>query len=218
MYDWPETRRETDAFFHEFVTRMGLEGQINLMRPSDESNIATLWRAPNLLLGQTCWGPMNRGLARDVTVLAQPDYSTFDGGDGPFYRSAFVARAPLKTKAHRRFAYNARDSLSGYIAPNLDLEHGLEDTFGTMIETGAHRASIKAVADGQADIAAIDCRTWAMAQPHEPAAQNLAVVQWTQPRLGLPYICSPKIPQPLARQAQAALIALGAHPPQNAPS
>ncbi len=215
MYDWPETRAQTDAFFHDFVKHAGFEDQIDLVRPSDE---AKLWRAPNLLLGQTCWGPMNRGLSRHVNVLAQPDYSSVDGGDGPFYRSALVARAPLKNQMNTRFAYNGKDSLSGYIAPNLDLEFGLEDTFSTLIETGSHRASIKAVADGQADIAAIDCRTWALAQTHEPAAQKLTVVQWTQPRLGLPYICSPKIPQGLAHQAQAALMALGAHPSQSVPS
>src|SRR5690606_27708972 len=62
--------------------------------------------------------------------------------------------------------------------------------FGGMIESGGHRASIKAVSEGGADVAAIDCRSWAMAQRFEPAARNLRVVGWTARRLGLPFICA----------------------------
>jgi ABC-type phosphate/phosphonate transport system substrate-binding protein len=58
------------------------------------------------------------------------------------------------------------------------------------VETGGHRASIKAVAAGQADLAAIDAVTWELALRHEPAAASLRVIDTTKPTPGLPYICA----------------------------
>ena len=62
--------------------------------------------------------------------------------------------------------------------------------FSSRIETGGHRASIRAVATDMADVAAIDCRSWAMARQFEPAARALAVVGWTARRKGLPFIAA----------------------------
>ena len=56
----------------------------------------------------------------------------------------------------KRFAYNSLDSMSGIIALSRDLEAMGEslDIFSERIETGAHRASIVAVAEGRADVCA----------------------------------------------------------------
>jgi ABC-type phosphate/phosphonate transport system substrate-binding protein len=96
----------------------------------------------------------------------------------------------------KRFAYNSLDSMSGIIAPTRDLEAMGEslDIFSELIETGAHRASIVAVADGRADVCAIDCRSWHMARQHQPRAPELAVVGWTARRKGLPMITSADTP------------------------
>jgi ABC-type phosphate/phosphonate transport system substrate-binding protein len=96
----------------------------------------------------------------------------------------------------KRFAYNSLDSMSGIIAPGRDLEALGEslDIFAERIETGAHRASIVAVAEGRADVCAIDCRSWHMAKRHEPRARDLQVVGWTALRKGLPMITSVHTP------------------------
>jgi ABC-type phosphate/phosphonate transport system substrate-binding protein len=55
--------------------------------------------------------------------------------------------------------------------------------------TGAHVASMAAVAAGDADIAAIDCVTHALVQRHRPAALvGLRVVGTTALAPGLPYV------------------------------
>ena len=91
-----------------------------------------------------------------------------------------------------RFAFNGPDSMSGMIALTRDLAVQGEgiDLFGERIETGGHRQSIRAVAAGRADVCAIDCRSWALAQRFEPAARELTPVGWTARRKGLPYITS----------------------------
>ena len=59
--------------------------------PPDEFDFQTLWRHPNLLLCQTCWGPMELGLAEHVQVVGQPSYNGFEGGQGQLYSSAISA-------------------------------------------------------------------------------------------------------------------------------
>ena len=89
----------------------------------------------------------------------------------------------------QRFAYNEPVSQSGWAAPST---HAAKTgtRFGAYIQTGAHVASAKAVADGDADIAGIDALTWALICECEPWAQKLREVERTTPTPGLPYITS----------------------------
>ena len=85
-----------------------------------------------------------------------------------------------------RFAYNMRESQSGWAA--LDKVLQIESHFGDLVQSGAHRASIAAVAEGRADCAAIDAVSWALAQRHEPAAASVHMIAVTPPTPGLPFI------------------------------
>jgi ABC-type phosphate/phosphonate transport system substrate-binding protein len=162
--------------------------------PPDEFDLAVLWQHPNLLLSQACWGPLELWL-RGVRMVGQEDYSGIEGGEGEMYSSAIVMRRgfrplPAVGLSGLRLAYNAPDSKSGYLALKRDLEakgSGLQ-IFSEQIETGSHRNSLRAVCRGMADVAAIDCKTWALAQEFEAAARELALVGWTQRRKGLPFV------------------------------
>ena len=257
MYDWPERRAEVDIEWVAIRDRFraaGIEAPEELTR--DYSDLHELWRRPNLLFAQTCWGPLGQGLLEHVQIVGQPSYDGIEGGEGELYSSAIVMRAPLPSplwggsdgKAGRggglqgmhpskvspqpgpfqvfaetptpplrvdpphkgegkaalplnllrnaRFAFNSTDSMSGILALAGDLAACGEslDIFSERLETGGHRISIKAVAEGKADVAAIDCRSWQLAQRYEPAAQELRVVGWTAKRKGLPYITSKTTP------------------------
>jgi ABC-type phosphate/phosphonate transport system substrate-binding protein len=242
MYDWPECRSTNDllwAKIREKISAAGLPAPKRLARcnadmppvpggirdesgqliapdpaelPPDEFDLFVLWRHPGLVFAQTCWGPMQAGLAEHVEVLGQPDYSNYKGGEKELYRSAIVMRGdssieispeslpvlPIEMMRGKRFAFNDQQSMSGILALKQDMVRtGAipgEDHFGSFwserVQTGSHRDSIAAVASGLADVAAIDCKTWHMALEHEPASRALAVVGWTAPRPGLPYIRS----------------------------
>lgn len=238
MYDWPERRAEVDAewaILRDRLRESGIDAPGRLTRrngdlpavpggirdaagrmiapdpatlPPDDLDVATLWRHPQLLLAQTCWGPMETtGLAAHVRVVGQPDYSAFEGGQGERYRSAIVmrtgeARRSLADARDLRFAFNEPHSMSGFLAVERDLraarllndDNGMAAFFGRMIQTGSHRASVRAVAGDQADVAAIDCRTWAYCRRYETAASALAVIGWTAPRNGLPFITAKDSP------------------------
>ena len=63
--------------------------------------------------------------------------------------------------------------------------------FGAARLTGSHLASTMAVADGAADLAAIDAICWAHIRRLRPAlAQSLRVLTWTDPAPGLPFVTS----------------------------
>lgn len=195
--------------------------------PRDELDLPTLWRHPRLLFGQTCWGPMETtGLASDVRVIGQPSYVGIEDGRGEFYSSAIVMRrgvvsgdvpapqgdaasVPLDLIRGKRFAFNSHDSMSGYIGISRDLAALGESLamFPEHVESGGHRASIVAIADGRADVAILDCQSWALAQRFEPAAKDVVVVGWTAKRKGLPYITSRTTPEAVVGVLIAALLA-----------
>ncbi|MEP7454802.1 PhnD/SsuA/transferrin family substrate-binding protein [Phyllobacterium sp. SB3] len=242
MYDWPERRAEVDAQWFKLrdtLRSSGFDAPDYLARrnadmpavpggikdaagnviapdpatlPPDEFDLPTLWRHPDLLLAQTCWGPMELGLQQHVHVVGQDDYSGVEGGKEAFYSSPIVMRRgegpaisaptdgqpqlPLNVMRQKRLAFNSHDSMSGYLSLKRDLE-ALDETLDIFVshyQTGGHRNSIHAVAVGRADVAAIDCKSWELAQGYDEAASALIVVGWTGRRKGLPFISSQKLP------------------------
>lgn len=224
MYDWPETRAAVDAAYARLRSLVP-ELPERRERPGDAAALNALWRDPALLLAQTCWGPMRAGLAGHVEILAQPRYDDVPGGRGARYRSAIVMRGgrpcPPPDGAGAvlpagigalRVAINDPLSLSGALALAEDMgDPGLP---GRALATGSHRASIRAVAEGRAALAAIDCRSWAIALAHEPAARELTVTGWTALRPGLPYITSRNTPAALRARLAEALLGLDADKPE----
>jgi ABC-type phosphate/phosphonate transport system substrate-binding protein len=166
------------------------------MLPPEAFDLAVLWQHPNLLFAQTCWGPLELWLNGSVRVVGQDDYSEIQGGEGEHYSSAIVMQEPethgslASLLAGKRLAFNVADSMSGYLSVVSDLasEGASLDVVSQLLETGGHRNSIRVVADGLADMAAIDCKTWVLAQRFEPKASLLKVVWWTRQRLGLPFV------------------------------
>ncbi|MBZ9724962.1 PhnD/SsuA/transferrin family substrate-binding protein [Mesorhizobium sp. CO1-1-11] len=198
--------------------------------PPDELDFHKLWMHPALLFAQTCWGPMELGLSRHVQVVGQPSYDAYEGGQGELYSSALVMRSgegpevrsptdgkallPLDLIRGRRFTFNSLDSMSGIIALTRDLKAAGEklDIFSSYSESGGHRDSIVAVAEGKADVAAIDCESWALARRFEPAARKIVIVGWTARRKGLPYITARTTPEKTVRAMREALAGLAEQP------
>lgn len=195
MYDWPEIAGRTDAFWADVASALRAEGIAAPDRLSRADDAAAGWADPALLLGQTCGLPFVSGRCAGAVPVARPVYRAEGCGRGT-YRSALVCRAgekaPIAAFRGRVAAVNEYGSQSGcnaladYVGPLGDA------FFGRVLLTGAHRASALAVADGRADIAAIDAVAWALFAEIEPAAQaRLAVLGWTDEAPALPFITAP---------------------------
>ncbi|HEX2527188.1 MAG TPA: PhnD/SsuA/transferrin family substrate-binding protein [Geminicoccus sp.] len=207
MYDLPEVRDATDAWWAGIARHAGLAGLPSaLVRPDEPM---TVWTAPDLLFAQTCGYPLSFALAGRVRYLATPCYRA-EGCSGPLYRSAIVVRedAAFASFADTRGAavvINGHDSQSGCNVLRLMAAEasGERPFFGSIRVSGGHVASLAAVKDGQADLAAIDCATLSLVRRHRPAAlAGLRVLAWSPSAPALPYITGLAVPE----EVQAALL------------
>lgn len=194
MYDWPETQRATDRWWACLRDEFQSAGMIAPAELERELPEMAVWTAADLLLAQTCGYPYVMQLREQVALLGTPDYGVPNCPAG-YYRSAFVVhqdddRESLAAFTNARFAYNAIDSQSGYQAMTQALRShgGLAQFFSQQLATGSHRRSIKQLAEGHADIAAIDYVSWRLARNHEPVAGKLRVLCLSDAVPGLPYI------------------------------
>jgi ABC-type phosphate/phosphonate transport system substrate-binding protein len=169
------------------------------------------WEAPDLVLSQTCGYPFRARLHSRVTYVGTPDYGVAGCPPG-HYNSVFVVRAddPRQSLAEfdgAPFAYNEALSQSGWAAPQTHAARaGIR--LPPACETGGHRLSARAVADGRADVAALDAVTWSLMAASEPAVQErLRVIARTDPTPGLPYIAARGAPAGATFDAVAAAIA-----------
>ena len=198
MYDLPELQPANDALWAAIAERLRAEGVVktpdHLTRSAPPE---VLWLDPDLLLGQTCGFPLATRLIGQVQVVATPRYRA-RGCEGIDYRSAVVVRADspassLDDLRGARCAVNDLTSNSGMNLLRAEIAPlaGGKTFFKSVILTGAHLASAEAVANDEADVAAIDCVTWAHLQRLRPElTRGLRALTWTVRSPGLPLITS----------------------------
>lgn len=186
MYDMPALQSANDRFWEAIRDALGY-GPTHLDRAID---VWDAWQSPDLVLAQTCGYPYRARLHGLVQLIGTPDYG-LPGCPAGYYRSEIVVRVddPRDTISAfdgARFAYNEPLSQSGWAAPMVHI--GAQARFSELHQTGSHADSMRAVANGQADLAGIDSLTWALLQEQGNAPPALRVLESTAPTPGLPYI------------------------------
>ena len=216
MYDRPELQPVNDrywALIRNNLRARGVDAPDALTRGPRAYMPA--WQSPDLLLSQTCGLPYATVLHGKVTLVGSPDYG-LPGCPPGYYNSAFIARADDPRSTFAEFdgtpiAYNEAISQSGWGAPqNHAARHGLH--FPAGLGTGAHVDSAAAVADGRADLAALDCLSWAMIREWDPAlAAQLREITRTEPTPATPLITArPALAETLYLAVSEAIAALSA--------
>jgi hypothetical protein len=205
MYDRPEIGGAIDVFWgliRDALRARGGAAPEALARGGDPWAI---WQDPSLVLSQTCGLPFRARLHDKVALVATPDYG-LPGCPSGYYNSVIIARpGPLP---HRpRLAINDPLSQSGWAA--LVAWIAAKDIArGPVTVTGAHAASARAVADGLADLAAIDAQTWRLLLRHAGADPAFEIAR-TPPTPGLPLITSlAHAPEDIAKAVAQACAAL----------
>lgn len=187
MYDFEGLHAANDSLWRAVARRLrdrGIEqlpDALDRARPLDE-----IWADPDLLLAQACGYPLVTRFQDRLRYVATPRYRAV-GCDGVTHRSRIIVRLddPAQTLGEclgRRLAINDRGSNTGMnllrvsVAP---IAHR-KPFFGAVIETGAHAESARAVAAGEADVAAIDNVTFAHLETEAPAVTTrLRTLGWT---------------------------------------
>lgn len=213
------------AFAHDVVTLAFGADSANEVSLLDEpfGELRGLWRRGDLLLSQTCGYPLVHELGNHVDVVATPIFDA-NGCDGARYRSVLVVSSnggahDIDTLADcrgTRAAYNGDDSNSGMNAfRHAVAPHARNGRFfASVVRTGSHLRSLHTVAEGGADVAAIDCVTFAFVQDELPdLAKRARVIGVTASAPGLPLIASRALgPECLLRVRDALDAALSADP------
>jgi ABC-type phosphate/phosphonate transport system substrate-binding protein len=219
MYDFPWTAWANDALWAAIAVRLHEAGVAAPKKLTRRPDLDAQWRSPGLVFGQTCGYPYVRRLNRAVALVAAPDYA-FPGCEGASHRSFIIRRAsdPRRALAEFRGAtagLNAQDSNTGMnlfraaIAPIA----GGAPFFRAVVVTGSHEASVAAVAEGVADLAAIDCVSFALLARGRPElAGRVAIVAESPRSPSLPFIASGRLAASAIDAVRQALFAALADP------
>ncbi len=202
MYWLPELAWATNAWWDGLARHWRAAGLRDVPAQShDPDELYPLWLAPDLFFAQTCGYPLTHELKGKVTLVATPCYAA-PGCVGPNYCSRIIVReesgiTDLAQLSGKVAAINSYDSQSGWNVLRHSLTQALKGkgVFPRIIETGGHRKSVAAVREGRADVAAIDCVTFARLSASVPReVAGLRVLADTVSAPSLPYIARRDIP------------------------
>lgn len=159
MYDVPTTAAALDALRAGTRDRLRARGIAAPDALDRRAGLETVWSDPGLVLGQTCSLPFRTWLKDRVQVIGAFDMGLPDTDPG-HYRSAIVTGSGCRAAALADLdgavlAINQAHSHSGWAAIWIEMQAaGIAPA--RIVVTGAHRLSAEAVAEGQADFAALD--------------------------------------------------------------
>lgn len=171
MYARPELDAANDKIWRAMAGLLRLHGIAAPETLEPDGVGYAFWEDPRLLFSQTCGYPYRSRLRGKVSLIGTPDYG-LPGCPPGHYTSALIARrrGPIRALGDltgARFAFNERDSQSGYQGPlAFAAYHGAAPL--PVLQTGSHRASALAVLEGRADCAVIDAVTFRLMQTYDP--------------------------------------------------
>ena len=177
MYDFPEARGATDAWWAGLTRHLEHEGVSDvppaLLRRDD---LIEQWSDPALLISQTC-GYLLAGQCRSVLQPVATPHYTAPGCSGASYASVILVReshpatkledlrggVALYSRTYSHAGYNA---LRGIIAPLS----GGKPFFSKVLGSGSHVDSIRLLAAGSGDVATVCCIIYAFVARWRPQA------------------------------------------------
>jgi ABC-type phosphate/phosphonate transport system substrate-binding protein len=177
------------------------------------ASLLEFWQRPDLLLSQTCGYPWLHALRDQAPLVATPCFD-LPGCNGSDYSSVLVVRGDsgirqLSDARGRVAVASERHSNSGMNA----LRHAVAPLardgrfFGAVKWSGSHAASLRMVRKGTADVAAIDCVTYACLRQDKPASvEGLISLGFTASSPGLPIIAGKTVPDVVVRRLRNALL------------
>ena len=177
MYNLPEMAAVNAAFWRAMAEELRHEGIVDA---PDELQMDSLPAPdairPDTLFTQTCGYPLQTIYQGQYQLLGVPTYDAPGCGKGTHRAFILVhADSPVVRLQDLRggtFALNSRHSNSGMNLPRVMFARIATGRrfFSRVIETGSHAASMRLVASGGADVASIDCVTYAFFRDYRPEA------------------------------------------------
>lgn len=192
-YDLPEIRAQTDRLWRRIAGTLrshGLEGVPSRLVRSDAYE--ALWHSPRFLLGQCCGYDLVLPHAARLQPVATPVYAGSRAAPGRYRSLVVVSEAcdaahlgqlrGLRCVVNGATSHSGMNVLRALLAP-LSKQGRF---FSDVALSGSHEASIAALGDGSADVAAIDSVVFSLLERHRPAALDGLRVLCETPCAGAP--------------------------------
>lgn len=196
MYDLPEVRSALDRLWEDLARNFSLEGIPDVPNKLVHGRpLRKLWGDPSLFFSQCCGYDLVNRYKGKLILLATPHYGA-PGCKGINYSSVVIVKedCPNTDVLQMRGAIcviNGPESHSGMgalralVAPNSH-----QGRFFSQVKvSGAHAKSIEMVRNGEANVAAIDCVTYALLKWYRPATfEGIRKLGRTYRAPGIPYV------------------------------
>ena len=213
MYDFPINRKETDHFWSVLSQYLADQGLRDIPRnlEHDINSICAIEK-PDLIFGQICGYSLMHNMRDDMIYIATPHYN-FNGCRGFNYSSFFITRKndprrSLTEFQNATFGYSEDDSHSGNNILHYHLfKSGLDLSTLFFKKTGSHVNSCNMLANGDIDMAAVDCVSWHWILKQYPQmSDKIAVISQSDPAPGLPFVMSREFADDYLAPLQSALM------------
>ncbi len=214
MYDFEEVHAANDVLWASIARRLEKAGVGGVPGALERGlDVHELWTDPGLLLSQSCGADVMGRYSAELTLLATPRYSA-PGCEGCLYSSEVLVAAdsPVTELADLHGAVcvvNSHESHSGASALR-DLLAPLSREgrfFSRIVVSGSHPASIAAVAEGEADVASIDCVTLGLVERYRPRClEGTRRLCRSASAPGIPFVTRAESSEDLIRELRRALL------------
>ena len=214
MYDMPEVRKALDSLWSGFAYNLQREGIGDIPKYLvHDSPRNQLWDDPRVMFSQCCGYDLVNRYAGLLVPIATPHYGAPEckGGD---YASVIVVREDHETDdvLDMRGAIcviNGPESHSGMNALRaLVAPVSRRGRFFTHVKvSGSHRDSLEMIRRGEADVAAIDCVTYALLKRYRPdALSGIRKLGRTYRAPGVPYVTRAVLSKDTVARMRAAVL------------
>ncbi len=220
MYDLPELRMALDSLWRGFATNAHREGLGEVPKELvHDRHLDQLWNDPELWFSQCCGYDLVNGYAGRLIPIATPRYGAPEC-DGCDYASVIVVREDNEADdvLEMRGAVcviNGPDSHSGMnalralVAPVSDRGR----FFSHVRVSGTHADSLEMIKRGEAEVAAIDCVTYALLGRYRPDALcGIRKLGRTHLAPGIPYVTRATLAEDTIARIRAAVFRSFADP------
>ncbi len=220
MYDMPEVRGALDSLWRGFAANAHREGLGEVPRELVHGrDLARLWNDPDLWFSQCCGYDLVNGYADRLVPIATPRYGAPEC-DGCDYASVIVvgedsAATDVLEMRGAVCVINGPDSHSGMNALRALIAPVSEGArfFSQVKVSGTHADSLDMIQRGEAEVAAIDCVTFALLGRYRPEAlSGIRKLGRTHPAPGIPYVTRATLAEDTIARIRAAVFRSFADP------
>ncbi|MGB1311261.1 MAG: phosphate/phosphite/phosphonate ABC transporter substrate-binding protein [Leucothrix sp.] len=220
MYNQPEIRAAAQAWWKGIAKHMQQQGISDVPTGlTDTIPLDQLWKSEQLFFSQCCGLNVVRGYDKHLSVLMVTDWDA-PGCEPYHYASHIVVHEDSPYKHINELkntvaAINGPDSHSGMTTLMFEAHPFSENGhfFQAIRDSGSHVESLKLIQSKQADVAAIDCVTFALLKRYRPAAiDGIRIISRSQAAPALPYVTAISTDLTTKQRMQTALTEAFADP------